>query len=82
LKGHINRKGGDRRAAFRRDAVLAACEGDILFSVGSAEGRRITDLLSASLAMPLFDVGVAIPTEPVPGGGRRIAEVYGRVDYV
>ena len=32
--------------------------------------------------MPLFDVGVAIPTEASPDGGRRIAEVYGRVDYV
>ncbi|WP_375312815.1 ThiF family adenylyltransferase [Bradyrhizobium sp. A5] len=66
-----------------RDAVLAACEADILVScVDSAEGRHIADRLSACFAMPLFDVGVAIPTEPLPGGGRRIAEVYGRVDYV
>jgi hypothetical protein len=66
-----------------REAVLAACEADILFScVDSAEGRHIADRLSACFAMPLFDVGVAIPTEPLPIGGRRIAEVYGRVDYV
>jgi proteasome lid subunit RPN8/RPN11 len=66
-----------------REAVLAACEADILVScVDSAEGRHIADRLSACFAMPLFDVGVAIPTEPLPGGGRRIAEVYGRVDYV
>jgi len=66
-----------------RQAVLAASEADILFSsVDSAEGRHIADRLSACFAMPLFDVGVAIPTEPLPGGGRRIAEVYGRVDYV
>jgi proteasome lid subunit RPN8/RPN11 len=66
-----------------REAVLAACEADILVScVDSAEGRHIADRLSACFVMPLFDVGVAIPTEPLPGGGRRIAEVYGRVDYV
>ncbi|MBI5322906.1 ThiF family adenylyltransferase [Bradyrhizobium sp.] len=66
-----------------REAVLVACEADILVScVDSAEGRHIADRLSACFAIPLFDVGVAIPTEPLPGGKRRIAEVYGRVDYV
>jgi hypothetical protein len=71
------------RSVATREAVLAACEADVLFScVDSAEGRHIADRLSACFAMPLFDVGVAIPTEPLPGGGRRVAEVYGRVDYV
>ncbi|UGA43031.1 ThiF family adenylyltransferase [Bradyrhizobium quebecense] len=66
-----------------REAVLAASQADILFScVDSAEGRHIADRLTASFAMPLFDVGVAIPTETLPCGGHRIAEVYGRVDYV
>lgn len=66
-----------------RAAVLAACEADFLFScVDTAEGRHITDRMSAYFAMPLFDVGVAIPTEATPAGERRIAEVYGRVDYV
>jgi hypothetical protein len=66
-----------------REAVLAACEADLLFScVDTAEARHIADRLSAYFAMPLFDVGVAIPTEATPAGGRRIAEVYGRVDYV
>jgi hypothetical protein len=65
------------------EAILAACKADALFScVDTAEGRHIADRLSAYFAMPLFDVGVAIPTEPTPRGGRRIAEVYGRVDYV
>jgi hypothetical protein len=65
------------------DAVLAAAEADVLFScVDTAEGRHIADRLSAYFAMPLFDVGVSIPTEPTPDGRRRIAEVYGRVDYV
>jgi hypothetical protein len=66
-----------------REAVMAACESDALFScVDTAEGRHIADRLSAYFAMPLFDVGVAIPTEAMPDGNRRIAEVYGRVDYV
>lgn len=66
-----------------REAILAACEADFLFScVDTAEGRHIADRMSAFFAMPLFDVGVAIPTEPTSAGGRRIAEVYGRVDYV
>ena len=66
-----------------REAILAACEADILFScVDTAEGRHIADRLCAYFAMPLFDVGVAIPTEATLNGGRRIAEVYGRVDYV
>ena len=65
------------------EAILAACEADVLFScVDTAEGRHIADRLSAYFAMPLFDVGVAIPTEPALSGDRRIAEVYGRVDYV
>jgi hypothetical protein len=50
--------------------------------VDTAEGRHIADRLSAYFSMPLFDVGVAIPTEVVPSGGWRIAEAYGRIDYV
>ena len=66
-----------------REAVLAASDADMLFScVDTAEGRHIADRMSACFAMPLFDVGVSIPTEQSPGGGCRIAEVYGRVDYV
>ena len=66
-----------------RKAILAACEADLLFScVDTAEGRHIADRLSAYFAMPLLDVGVSIPTQAAPAGGRRIAEVYGRVDYV
>jgi len=66
-----------------REAILAAAEADVLFScVDTAEGRHIADRLAAYFAMPLFDVGVAIPTAPNPDGTWRIAEVYGRVDYV
>lgn len=71
------------KSAATREAVLAACEADFLFScVDTAEGRHIADRLSAYFAMPLFDVGVAIPTEPTAAGDHRISEVYGRVDYV
>jgi hypothetical protein len=66
-----------------RDAVLAACEADMLFScVDTAEGRHIADRISAYFAMPLFDIGVSIPTRPTASGAREIAEVYGRIDYV
>jgi ThiF family protein/JAB domain-containing protein similar to deubiquitination enzymes len=65
-----------------REAVLAACEADVLFScVDTAEGRHIADRVAAFFAMPLFDVGVAIPTRAA-GSGRAIAEVCGRIDYV
>ena len=71
------------RSIATLEAILAACEADVLFScVDTAEGRHIADRLSAYFAMPLLDVGVAIPTVAAPAGGRRIAEVYGRVDYV
>lgn len=65
-----------------RDAVLAACEADVLFScVDTAEGRHIADRLAAACAIPLFDVGVSIPTRQ-DGERRKIAEVCGRIDYV
>lgn len=71
------------RSITTPEAILAAGEADVLFScVDTAEGRHIADRMSAYFAMPLFDVGVAIPTESSLGGSRRITEVYGRVDYV
>lgn len=65
-----------------RDAVVAACEVDVLFScVDTAEGRHIADRLAAICGMPLFDVGVSIPTRQ-EDKERKIAEVCGRIDYV
>jgi len=65
-----------------REAILAACEADVLFScVDTGEGRHIADRIAAAFAMPLFDVGVAIPTRQ-EGTARKIAEVCGRIDYV
>lgn len=66
-----------------RDTVLAASEADVLFScVDTAEGRHIADRMSSYFAMPLFDVGVSIPTRHNGSGNKEIAEVYGRIDYV
>jgi hypothetical protein len=71
------------RSIADRDAILAASDADILFScVDTAEGRHIADRISSSFVMPLFDVGVAIPTSAVMNGARKIDEVYGRFDYV
>lgn len=70
-------------SVWTHEAILAASEADFLFScVDTAEGRHVADRLGAYFAMPLFDVGVAIPTEAKADGSRRISEVYGRVDYV
>jgi hypothetical protein len=66
-----------------REALLVACEADVLYScVDTAEGRHLADRMCAYFAMPLFDVGVTIPTRQTESGARVIAEVCGRVDYV
>lgn len=67
-----------------RDAILAAAEADFLFScVDTGEGRHIADRIAAHFLMPLFDVGVSIPTCPSrDGSSRSIIEVCGRIDYV
>ncbi len=66
-----------------REAILAACDADVLFScVDTAEGRHIADRMAMYFAMPLFDVGVSIPTRKGSTGEREIAEVCGRIDYV
>lgn len=65
------------------EAVLAAADADYLFCcVDSVEGRHIADRLAAYVTMPLFDVGVSIPTFRTPAGEIGIADVCGRIDYV
>jgi hypothetical protein len=65
-----------------RKAVLAAAQADVIFCcVDTHRGRMIADRLAAAFLLPLFDVGVAIPTRKV-GEGLAIAEVTGRIDYV
>ena len=65
-----------------RDAVLAASQGDVLFScVDTLEGRYIADLIASAFLQPLFDVGVVIPVREM-GSGIAIVDAVGRIDYV
>ena len=65
-----------------REAVIAASESDVLFScVDTLAARNIADLICASCLIPLFDVGVVIPTRNAKSV-LAIADVYGRTDYV
>ncbi len=66
-----------------RKAVLAAAQADVLFCcVDTLRARSVADLLCKAFLLPLFDVGVAIPTRATPGNGRAIDEATGRIDYV
>jgi proteasome lid subunit RPN8/RPN11 len=65
-----------------REAVLAAADADILFCcVDTRFARMIADRIASRFLIPLFDVGVLIPTMKT-GSAVTIAGVYGRVDYV
>lgn len=73
---------GIRANVMTREAVLAVAEVDVIFCcVDSLRGRMIADRLAAAFVLPLFDVGVAIPTRK-DGESLAIAEVTGRIDYV
>lgn len=66
-----------------RKAVLAAAQADIIFCcVDTHRGRSVADRLAAAFLLPLFDVGVVIPTRDAGDGDRAIDEVTGRIDYV
>ncbi|BCT69155.1 ThiF family adenylyltransferase [Nitrosospira sp. NRS527] len=68
--------------ALSRKAVLAASQADVIFScVDTHRARSIADRIAVSFLLPLFDVGVAIPTRTITGG-RAIDEVTGRIDYI
>lgn len=65
-----------------REAVTAAAQADIIFCcVDTHRGRMVADRLAAAFLLPLFDVGVGIPTRK-NGEDFAIAEVTGRIDYV
>ncbi|MFG0669720.1 ThiF family adenylyltransferase [Pseudomonas sp. xss_1] len=65
-----------------REAVLAAADADILFCcVDTRYARMIADRIASRFLIPLFDVGVLIPTMK-DESGVMIAGVYGRIDYV
>jgi proteasome lid subunit RPN8/RPN11 len=67
-----------------REAVLAASQCDVIFCcVDTLEARQIADLISSAFLIPMFDVGVVIPTRKTnEGEGVAIADVCGRIDYV
>ncbi|GAB3038538.1 ThiF family adenylyltransferase [Oleiagrimonas citrea] len=65
-----------------REAILAASQCDVLFCcVDSLEARQILDMIAAVYLLPLFDMGVVIPTR-LTGTANAIADVCGRIDYV
>jgi hypothetical protein len=65
-----------------REAILAASQCDVLFCcVDSLEARQILDMVASAYLLPLFDVGVVIPTRQA-GITRAVADVCGRIDYV
>jgi proteasome lid subunit RPN8/RPN11 len=65
-----------------REAIEAVAQCDVIFCcVDSQEGRMFADKIAAAFLIPMFDVGVVIPTfvkDEMP----VIADVCGRVDYV
>ena len=66
-----------------RDAVLAASQGDVLFScVDSLHARQIADLMATAFVMPLFDMGVTIPARGAGQEATAILDAVGRIDYV
>lgn len=66
-----------------RKAVLAAAEADVIFScVDTKEARMIADRLAAAFLIPLFDVGVSIPSYKAADGRDTIIDVAGRIDYI
>ncbi len=65
-----------------REAIEAVGQCDVIFCcVDSKEGRMYADLIASAFLMPLFDVGVTIPTF-LDDGQVAIADVSGRIDYV
>lgn len=66
-----------------RDAVLAAANADVIFScVDTKEARMIADRIASAFLIPLFDVGVSIPSCKGTDGRDAIIDVAGRIDYV
>ncbi len=65
-----------------REAVIAASQADVIFCcVDTHKGRMLADRLASAFLLPLFDVGVGIPTR-TSVEGVAIAEVNGRIDYI
>lgn len=66
-----------------RDAVLTVADADVIFCcVDSFQGRMVADRIASAFLIPLFDVGVIIPTHIEPEDGLKITDVSGRIDYI
>ncbi|MFJ3051896.1 ThiF family adenylyltransferase [Pseudomonas nitroreducens] len=66
-----------------REAILKVASADLIFCcVDTHNGRMYLDRLATYFLIPLFDVGVKIPTYDDPDDGRAIFDVLGRIDYV
>jgi molybdopterin/thiamine biosynthesis adenylyltransferase len=65
-----------------REAVIEAAQADVIFCcVDTHKARMLADRIAAAFLLPLFDVGVGIPTRR-NGEDFAIAEINGRIDYV
>lgn len=65
-----------------RETVLQVSQADVIFCcVDSKEGRQIVDLIASAFLIPVFDVGVCIPTR-CTGDELAIFDVCARIDYV
>lgn len=63
-------------------AILEAASCDVLFScVDTVSARMYIDLISEFFLLPIFDIGVTIPTG-FKDGKAFIAEVCARLDYI
>jgi hypothetical protein len=66
-----------------RESILAAASADVIFCcVDTATGRQMCDLIANAFVIPLFDVGVTIPTAHGESGEAEIADVVGRISYI
>ncbi len=65
-----------------RPAVLAASQCDVIFCcTDTLEARYVADLLCSTFLIPVFDVGVVIPSRKV-GDAIAVIGAFGRIDYV
>lgn len=70
-------------SVLTREAVLEAAGADVIFCcVDTHQARMVADLISTTFLIPLFDVGVKIPTRKDGDDHWTITDVVGRIDYV
>lgn len=66
-----------------REAIIAAAQGDVIFScVDTQLARQVADQIASAFLIPLMDVGVTIPAQVSDDAGTTIIDAVGRIDYV